>query len=350
MAFQTYDTAELVKVIRTVRAPTSYWLDLLFPSTITFDSKEIDFDLVDRSRRLAPFVAPTAQGVPMLQEGYVTRRFTPAYIKPKDMVDPARLLKRQAGEAFLGELSPQQREDLIVADILETHRFAIERRWEWMACEAAVKGAVTVSGPDYPTKTVSFGRAASLTKNLTGAARWGGAGVTGADTALKDIETWMQEVHRISGYTPNRITMGINAWDAFKAQPGVEKMLDTRRGSANSLETGPGAGLPWQYRGSLDSAGGLQIWTYNDIYEDEEGNSVNFFDQDSIVLTSPAVEGVRAFGAIMDRRAGWIPTAMFSKMWEQEDPSCLYLMTQSAPLMIPTRPNASLTAKVINPA
>lgn len=346
MPIGIYDTAELMKVVRTVHAPTSYWLDLLFPTVITFDTKEVDFDVVDKNRRLAPFVAPTAQGVPLRQEGYVTRRFTPAYIKPKDQVDPARLLHRQPGEALMGKLSPAQREDLIVADILENHRFAIERRLEWMACEAAVNGAITVSGPDYPTKTVSFGRDVSLTKNLTGTTRWSET----TATPLEDIETWMQEVHRISGYTPTRITMGINAWNAFKKHADVKEMLDTRRGSRNAIESGPGAGLPWQYRASLDSAGGLEIYTYNDIYEDDQGNQVNFLDQDTVVLTSPAVEGVRAFGAIMDRKAGWVATTMFPKMWEQEDPSALYLMTQSAPLMIPTRPNASLVAKVLNAA
>lgn len=346
MAIGIYDTADLAKVIRTVHAPTSYWLDLLFPSVVTFDSKEIDFDYVDKSRRLAPFVAPTAQGVPLKQQGYATRRFTPAYIKPKDVVDPARLFKRQAGEALTGSLSQQQREDLIVADILETHRFSVERRWEWMAAQAAVNGSVTVTGTDYPTMSVSFGRDASLSKNLTAGLRWDQA----TSKPLEDIENWMQEVHRLSGYTPTRITMGINAWNAFKKHADVKDMLDTRRGSKNAIESGPGAGLPWQYRGSLDSAAGLEIYTYNDIYEDDAGSAVNFLDQDTVVLTSPAVEGVRAFGAIMDRKAGWVPTSMFSKMWEQEDPSALYLMTQSAPLMIPTRPNASLKAKVLNAA
>jgi hypothetical protein len=346
MPIGIYDTAELVKVIRTVKAPSSYWLDLAFPTVVTFDTKEIDFDYVDKNRRLAPFVSPLAQGVPLKQQGYLTRRFTPAYIKPKDVVDPARLLKRQAGEALMGSLSPAQREDLIVADILETHRFAIERRWEWMAARAVIDGAVTVSGPDYPTSSVSFSRDASMSKNLTGTARWSEA----TSTPLADIETWMQEMHRLSGYTPTRITMGINAWDAFKSHADVKEMLDTRRGSKNQMESGPGNGMPWQYRGSLDSAGGLEVWTYNDIYEDDAGNSVNFLDQDTVVLTSPAVEGVRAFGAIMDRRIGWAATPMFSKMWEQEDPSALYLMTQSAPLMIPTRPNASLKAKVLNAA
>src|SRR5690606_20901096 len=56
----------------------------------------------------------------------------------------------------------------------------------------------------------------------------------------------------------------------------------------------------------------------------------------------------RAFGAIMDKKAGWRATPVFPKMLEQEDPSAVYRMTQSAPLMIPTRPNATLTAKGLN--
>jgi len=346
MAISIYDTVTLGKVMRTLQPPSNYWLNLAFPSVLTFDTKEIDFDVVDTHRRLAPFVAPTAQGVPMREDGYMTRRFKPAYIKPKDPVDPARLLQRRAGEAWLGEMTPQQREDAIVADILNMHRTSIERRWEWMAAEALIKGSVTVSGPDYPTVTVSFGRDAELSKNLTGTDRWSEEG----SNPVADIEAWLQELHRRSGYTPTRITMGLNAWAAFSAHPAVRELFETRRGSVTRGEIGPGNGEPWQYRMSLDSAGGLEVYTYNDVYEDENGNMVNFLDQDSVVLTSPAVDGVRAFGAIMDRRAGWVATPMFSKMWEQEDPSTLYLMTQSAPLMIPRRPNASLTAKVLNVA
>src|SRR5690606_21173902 len=339
------ETHDLIKVVSTRHAPTSYFLDNFFREVHLSDSEYIDFDIVDRGRRLAPFVAPTAQGKPLLQQGYATRKFKPAYIKPKDMVDPARLFRRQPGEMFAGELTPAQREDAIIADILQTHREAIERRWEWLAARAVIDGAVTISGEDYPPMSLSFGRDASLSKNLTGSNRWDQSGVN----VLKDIEDWKIEVHRKSGYSPTRMTMGLNAWRAFIAKQEVKDMLDTRRGSSNALETGPGKGLPFEYRGSLGSAG-LEIYTYNDIYEDESGTAQPFMDQDTILLTSPAVDGVRAFGAIMDKKAGWRATPFFPKMFEQEDPSAVYLMTQSAPLMIPTRPNATLKAKVLNAA
>lgn len=341
MSIGTYETHDLIKVVTTFRSPTSYWLELAFPTAYNSQDEFIDFDIVDEGRRLAPFVAPTAQGVPMKQDGYSTRKFKPAYSKMKDMVDPSRLLKRRAGEAFAGNLTPAQREQAIIADILRTHRNAIERRWEWMAAEAVINGAVTVKGDNYPEVSVSFGRAGTNTKALTGGTRWSET----TAKPLEDIENWMTEMHQLCGYTPSRITMGLAAWRSFIKHADVKAMLETRRGSQNTIETGPGMGLPFQKRGELDSSG-LEIWTYNDIYENDAGVAQSFLNTDTIVLTSPAIEGVRAFGAIMDRKAQYQAVPFFPKMYESEDPSGLFLLTQSAPLMIPTRPNASMSVKV----
>ena len=342
MAFEIVETHELLGVIDTFHQPSSYWLDLCFPRQHTSDSEYIDFDLTDWGRRLAPFVAPNVQGQPMVQRGAAIRKFKPAYIKPKDPVDPARLLQRRAGEPLGGRMTPKQREDAIVADILREHDRGIRRRWEWMAARAVIDGSVIVQGDNYPRVQVGFGRNAANTKTLTAGARW-------SETTAKpldDLENWGTEMHQRAGYVPTRVTMGLNAWRAFIAHEDVKDILNTRRGSRNELETGPAAGEPFQYRGTLSSSG-LEIWTYNDIYEDNNGTLVPFMDPNDIVLTSPAVDGVRAFGAIMDRKAAWAPLPMFPKMWEQEDPSGLFLMTQSAPLMIPTRPDASMKITVL---
>jgi Phage major capsid protein E len=342
MAFEIVETHELIEVIETFHQPSSYWLDLCFPREHRSESEYIDFDLVDTGRRLAPFVAPNVQGQPMVQRGEAIRKFKPAYIKPKDPVDPARLLQRRAGEKLGGSMSPKQREDAIVADILLEHTNGIRRRWEWMAARAVIDGSVIVQGDNYPRVQVGFGRNAANTKTLTAGARWNQS----TATPLLDLENWSTEMHQRVGYVPTRITMGLNAWRTFYMHAEVKAMLETRRGSTNAIETGPADGSPFQYRGTLNSSG-LEIWTYNDIYEDNNGALVPFMSADDVVLTSPAVSGVRAFGAIMDRKASWAPLPIFPKMWEQEDPSGLFLMTQSAPLMIPMRPDATMKITVL---
>ena len=89
------------------------------------------------------------------------------------------------------------------------------------------------------------------------------------------------------------------------------------------------------------------MYVYSDYYQDEAGNAVPFMSSKDIVLTGPNVMGVRAFGAIMDAKAGLRALPKFPKMWEEEDPSAVMVMTQSAPLMIPVNPNNTLKATVL---
>jgi hypothetical protein len=342
MAFDIIETHELVRTVSLFPPQSSYWLDLLYPSVHLSNTEFIDFDLVDRGRRLAPFVAPTVQGQPMVNRGHSVRKFKPAYVKPKDPVDPARLLRRRAGEMFgSSNATPQSREQAIIADILNDHREGIERRWEWMAARATIDGAVIIEGENYPKVSLSFGRAAGHTKTLSGAALWSDA----ASTPLDDIEAWGLEFLTNSGYPIDRITFGPAAWSAFANNPQVKAMLETRRGSTNAIETGPGQASPAQNRGTLGSAN-IELFVYNDQYEDNTGVAVPMMNTNDIVLTSRGLDGIRAFGAIMDKKANWEAMPIFPKMWEQEDPSGLFIMTQSAPLMIPARPNASMRVTV----
>ena len=83
----------------------------------------------------------------------------------------------------------------------------LTRRIELMAVEALRTGSITVTGEDYPTQVVNFGRAASLTKALTSAARWGETGVSPLDS----LRTWSLEVAQASGATANVAIMDTKA-------------------------------------------------------------------------------------------------------------------------------------------
>lgn len=342
MAIQLYDTHTLMGVVRTLHTPQQFWLDLCFPTVQTFDSEWIDFDVIDRGRRMAPFVTPMAQGVPMVQEGYDTRKFKAAYIKMKDVVSPNRVIKRMAGEQIGGSMSNDQRRQAIIADILQVHEEARMRRMEWMAANAVINGSVLVAGDSYPAVTISYGRDAGQTVTLGTGARWGDTGVSITD----NIDDWGVQTQQLSSYAPTLLVMGGDVWTVFKEDAGVQKLLDTRRGSSTTLETGPGTFLPAQYKGTLGAS--LEVWVYSDIYEDNTRTNQQILDQKSIVLLNPAgVQGVRAFGAILDANAGYVATDVFARNWIENDPSVEMVMTQSAPLPIVERPNAVFKARVL---
>ncbi|QPZ53252.1 major capsid protein [Achromobacter phage vB_AchrS_AchV4] len=342
--FQPYDTATLLGIYREVPPPSNYWLNLLFPRVVTFDDEYIDFTKIEEGRKLAPFVAPTAQGRPIYSEGSRLDRFKPAYVKPKDPVNPSRVFKRLADEvATSGAQSPSQRHNAIVADIVRTHRAAIDRRQEWLAARAAIDGKVLIEDEDYPARLVDFGRDPGNTVILGAGARWSEA----TADIIGDINRWRAQVRRAKfGGPTNRLTVGSDVLDVMLKNAGVLKLLDTQvRGTNANLNVGIREGEYVEYIGTLGP--GLELWVYSDFYELPDGSTAPFMNSKDVVLSGPNVQGVRAFGGIVDVRAQYVATDVFVKSWIAEDPSAMFIMSQSAPLMVPVNPNNTLRATVL---
>lgn len=341
MSYTEYTTHDMLQLLRIERDPDPFFLNNFFQQQINFDTEWIDFDRVDEGRRLAPFVAPTSQGKPIAKDGYTTKRFKPAYVKPKGVIDPSQLINRRAGEAYTGSMSLSERRDATIADMTRKFRNQIIRRWEWMAAQAVLYSSVTVSGENYPTVTVNFGRDASLTATKTSTAAW----TNSASTPQEDLEGMIRTMRDKSGYGTDAVVMGTSAWAAYSKHASTKDLLETRRGSTSTAELGPGRGLPYVYKGQI---GELGIWVYSDKYENDSGVQTDFMDpRDVFGVSSAGFQGHRCFGAILDKRAGYQPLEIFGKIYEVEDPSAEFLLLQSAPLMVPKEPNASFRIRAV---
>lgn len=349
LANNIYETSTLLGVLRQFEPVSNYWLSLCFNSTVQFDTEEVDFNKIQENRKIAPLVVPTAQGVPIYSAAEERFSLKPAYVKPKDPVSASRVIRRVAGFGELNSsapMSPQQRYMAIVADILRQHREAIERRWEWMASEAIQHGTVTLEDEKYPRKVVDFKRAAAHTITLGVGNRWGDSGVS----IMRNLETWKTMMRRAKfGGVVNRVTVGTDAWDAMRDDTEIRDLLKTdynpNQRNGLDLNLGVREGLEVEWVGRIN--GTTDVYVYSDYYEDENGNTVDFMDSRDVVLTSPSVQGVRCFAAIQDVKAGFAPLAIFPKMWNAEDPSATFVMSQSAPIMVPMNPNATLRARVL---
>lgn len=341
---QIYDTSTLLGVYEEVAPVSSYWLDLCFQQVVVSDDEYIDFEKLVENRKLAPLVIPTAQGVPIYGRSSTQTRIKPAYLKPKDPVSPSRAIKKSAasGGVLKPNNGPKARFDAIVADIMRTHANAIDRRLEWMAANAIINGTVTLKGDSYPEQILNFNRDSNLTIVLGSGARWGDSGVS----IMANLNDWRTRVNRAKfGGKTTRLTLGSDALAVFLKDPEVLKQLDTTlRGSQATLNTGLREGDEAEYIGQI---GSLAIWCYSGYYEDENGSAVNYMSTKDVVLTGPNIRGIRAFGAILDVDANLQAIQVFPKMWKQQDPSALFIMTQSAPIMVPVNPNNSLKATVL---
>lgn len=343
-----FSTATLLGVLREQEPPSNYWLNLAFTSEMTFDTEWIEFEKVTTMRKLAPLVVPMAQGRPIYTEASHMARVKPAYVKPKDPVSIARILKRRPGNLGTGTPggTPQSRYNAIIGDIMREHREAIERRWEWMAAEAALYGEITLEDEDYPETLVDFNRANAHTVILTGATQWGEAGVS----ILSNLEAWRRTVRKAKfGGATNRLTMGADAWELMRTDQEIRDLLKLDiRPFNGGIDINVGMRDPVDGQAErVGRIGGLELWVYTDYYQDTSGNPVDFMDSRDVLLTGPNIRGVRCFGAILDSDANYQPLQVFPKMWKNQDPSVTYCMSQSAPLMVPVNPNNTFRARVV---
>jgi hypothetical protein len=340
-----YDTATLLGVMRQMEPVSSYWLDLCFPYGVNFTDEYIDFEKIVEGRKIAPFVTPMSQGKPIYSEKSEVTRLKPAYLKMKDPVSPNRLFKKSAasGGVMADGGNPASRYNAIVGDILRTHRNAADRRDEWLAAQAIINGKVTIVDESYPERLVDYKRNANHTVVLGSGARWGDSGVS----IIHDLETWRTRIRRAKfGGPTNRMTMGADVWEVLRKDPEILKQLDTQmRGTDAQFRTGLREGEEAEFMGRL--SGTLDMWVYSGYYEDASGTAVDYMSSKDVVLTGPNVMGHRCYGAILDKQAQYQAMRLFPKMWENEDPSVVYVMSQSAPLMVPVNPNNTLKATVL---
>ena len=350
MAADLFDLVTMTGLISRTRVAPSYWLDQFFGSQINFDTEWIMFDKVyGDDRKLAPFVVPNVAGRPQSLDGYDTYRFKPAYSKIKDIVDYTMHMDRVPGEALGGTLTTAQRRNAVKAELIRRQKIKHKNTQNWLAARAIIDGKVTISGEDYPTTLVDFRRDASLTQVLVGAAKWDQA----TAKPLDDLRNARIIANDLSGARIRRVTMGSNAYALFSNHPNVDlkELMNRNYGGTNVNVTLISEGYPdsVEFMGTIagsDGQGAIDIYVDTTRFIDAAGNQQYFLDQNTVVGVSDMVQGVRCFGAIMDNKANYSSMEFFMKNWEIEDPSHEYILSQSAPLMVPKEANATYSIKV----
>lgn len=339
-----YNTTYLSGVVANLKRPNRFLLDTFFPSVVQAEVEEIKFDVEEGKRRLAPFVSPLREGKVVESLGFSTKTFKPAYVKDKRVFDPNKPLKRRAGEQIGGTMAPGDRIQANLVSEMADQSDMLTRRLEVMAAEAMRTGKVTVKGDGFDTVVVDFGRNANHTVDLSGgAAEWGDTGVD----PMENIEDWSGTVLQNSGAPVTDVVMDPAGWKLFRNNVDLDKLFDKRRANEGARMTTVQSGRHIQFMGT---DGHRNYWVYSDWYIDPDTETETpILPNNTVILASSGtegVDGVRHFGAIRDEDAGYQALEMFPKSWTTKDPSVRFLMMQSAPLVVPYRPDAVLCATV----
>ena len=348
---------------------TSGWRNFMGARQVFSDQEYIRFDQVNASRKLAPFALPNAPGRPIYRgDGEEIRAFKPAYIKPKDAVTPGEFLS-MTGPEVSGRVplqTPAGRMAQKVIAITQFHRQAIERTWDWMFAKCLIDAQIDIryqgdDGLTGQTVTVAYGRDAANTVDNSG---------TPWATATTDIFAQIQSAVDIVGAAEfggpvTDLLMGPTAANSFltffnRSSTGTARgrgsgsgldMLDRSFAGAESVLVNRGIVRtdplnPFTFLGRL--APDLQCWKVSGMgnqFQNDDGTMTQILGNNEVIFVSPAVEMVQAYGAILDVNE-FRAQNIFVKMWDEQDPSARFIMSQSAPLPIVVNPNATLKMTV----
>lgn len=335
-----FDTATLQGVVAALPTPKIGLSGKYFGTVVESPNQEIHFDIEGTDLRMSPFCSPWVEAPIVGRTGYQTKTFRPAYVKEKTAFTPAGFTTRQLGERIGGELTPQQRLELALAQDIRDKKARLERRFDWMATKAMLDGKIIVEGNGYEKTTVDFGRDPANEVVLSGGQRWGQAGV-------KPLEL----LHEWSGKAETPISdfyLSADAYAMLRADEAVQKRMDTNLRGTNTISNDAVLGRDMTLMGMLD---GFRVWVMpNVMVEHEGGKKEALFPAKTVLgVSDQSFVGVRHFGAILDVKAaqnGLSQGMYYIKSWENEDPSVRFVMLQSAPLMVPYRPNATFKATV----
>jgi hypothetical protein len=345
----SYDTATLVGVVPNLKTSQNWLLDRYFTNLVEADTEEVLIDVDVGKRRMSPFVSPLLEGKLVEQRRFQTNKFKPPYIKDKRAPDLRKPVRRMIGERIGGNLTGAQREMANLEFEMTDQVDNLNRRLEWMAASSLSTSQIPIIG-DGVNMLIDFGRDAGLTVTLTGNNRWGISAnydAQGQDPVpTANIEDWQALILKKSGATVTDIIFTTTPWKKFQNAVGVKGAIFYPKlgDQGNSINNGPQITKGAVYKGRW---GQYDLWLYNDWYVDDSDVEQPMIADGTVILTGPELMGTRAFGMILDPKFNYGAMAYAPKTWVTEDPAQRLIMMQSAPLVIPSRVNASFAATVI---
>lgn len=318
------------------------WLtDTFFSREVITSEKKLAIGELNMSTPIAPFVNPCVEGRPIRTNNSGKVSFVDfAYVKPKMVIEPCTMVDsaileqlRQGGMTISQRMTDAEALtiDQIQKNLLMTK--SIDNRVNLMAAEVFRTGKVIVMSDDQPRFEVDYGRDPSA--NFVPAITWDQA----TATPVQDIETMANLAFDLTGNYGMKLVMRTKVWKALvKHNDFNDVFIKPYGGIRNVLEGTTFNTATDQANMKIKLDNGVEIWTYDGFYTDAAGVRQFYLPENYCGLVT-GMDGVRAYGKIQDIDANFEGFKYYSKTFKQQDPSLLFTMVQSAPMVVPSHAN-----------
>lgn len=346
--FDFYATRTLMEGIEQSFSPSTLFRDVFFPNEITFSTKEIDMDYKKGGRKMAPFVVRGSHGVNIARNSFSTKSYTAPLMKPKIVYTIEDLEKRSFNEAIYSPKTPAQRMGEMIgkdmADLIDMNT----RRIEWMCVQTLLEGSFCVSGfADDGVKeivdTVNFD--------------WDGKTVySGEDTWDKEtadiyghLQDASRKIRRNCNMIPTVAIGGANIFDYMLKNKSIyDKLLVPSTSNLSFANFAPKIERSDLIRCGYLQALNLDFYTYDAIYENDNGKETPYIPDDVLIIGVPYL-GRQLYGAISQFEDNNIQTyeGKFVPKYSvnaKDDTAELAMSTRCVPL--PTYIDSWVTLKV----
>lgn len=351
-----FSTHYLLAAVREMTPLTTFLRDRYFPTnpaTDLFATDDVLVEYKDGNRKIAPFVMPRKHGVTIEREGYTMQRFTPPLVAPRRTLTIDDLSRRGFGEALLTNLTPEQRQSVMMMGDLNELGQLITRREEAMAAEILTTNKCVMKhyADDLSTvvdeKVIQFYEGGSNPAEYTASGDWDESGAK----IMDDI--WaMIKLLAARGLPATDLLVAPDVAAVMINDPTIKSFLDIKRyelGEVNPVETMAGVSriCVLNVYGRL-----INVFCYSETYEAEDGTATQYIPDGYVVLTAPGA-GRTLYGAItqLEQADGAFHTyagSRIPKYLSDAQNNVRTLTLSSAPLLIPNNKTPWIFSKVMD--
>lgn len=295
-----YDTKTLIRTARKIYPVMNWFRNRYFPTTDQdiFPTKKVLIEYKEGSKKMAPFVIPRKGGITMEREGYIAKEYEPPYIAPQRPLSIDDLNNKGFGESLYSDMTPEQRQAQVLGEDLADLSAMIDRREEWMCSEIIFTGQVVMKhyaekfGEGEPIEKVLRFYDDSFQNVYTPTILWDNA----SSDIYGDLDA-MVSVLTTAGCAATDLNLASDVYAKFIGNAGIQKLLDNRSiniGNVTPVETPDGVA----HVGTIIVRGKkLDIFVYDETYENEEGQMASFMPSGKIFISAPGM-GRMLYGAI----------------------------------------------------
>lgn len=295
------NTYQLINAVKKMYPVAQFFKDRYFPDGRNFFSEEVVIEMKKGNRKVAPFVVPVVNGIAMKSQKYSGYKYKPALIAPKSVITVDDLKAKAFGEDPNSNRSAADRQNELQAERTDELRQNIFRRFELMASEILTTGKVTMR--QY-AKPEDFGTDNYVLQNLTFYEDTFDNTYTLEEAwAAMTIQQKINEIYKMASILRDRgvkaadVVLGANvSTDLFSDIDFLEyfNKNNVNFGAVSQEELPEGV----IFNGKINIMGVmLDFFTYDEKYEDLDGEVKSFIPEDAIIMLAPGL-GETVYGSV----------------------------------------------------